>query len=210
MINDIDKIISENETFILRCASKATGKFITKSDDEWSIALIAFNEAAQFYDETKGEFLPFAATVIKRRLIDNLRRESRHWDEISVDPYELRNQVDEKTGEPSAKDEIEAANDLLKVYGFTFFDLAECSPKSTKTKQACAQVVKTLIRSEEFMSKLRSTRQLPMKELVMASGVNKKIVDRHRRYIIAAAEIISGEYPILAEYLNYIRKEIDT
>ena len=38
----------------------------------------------------------------------------------------------------------------------------------------------------------------------------RKILDRHRRYIIAAAEILSGEYPVLAEYLGYIRKALKT
>lgn len=209
-MNDIDKIINENEQFILKCASKTTGKFITKSDDEWSIALIAFTEAVESYDETKGDMLPFAAMVIRRRLVDYMRRESKHDDEVPVEPITLNEGIDEKSQKTSAKDEIEAANALLKTYGFSFFDLADCSPKSAKTKSGCAKAVITLMDSEEFMGKMRRTKQLPMNELVMASGVSKKLVDRHRRYIIAAAEILSEEYPILAEYLDYIRKEMST
>ena len=209
-MNDIDKIISDNEQFILKCASKTTGKFITKSDDEWSIALIAFTEAVESYDSSKGDMLPFAAMVIRRRLIDYIRKDTKYGNEISVEPEELTRAVDEETQRTSAKDEIEAANTLLKTYGFSFFDLADCSPKSTKTKRECAKAVITLMNSQEFMEKMRRTRQLPMKELVLASGVSKKLVDRHRRYIIAAAEILSEEYPILAEYLDYIRKELSS
>jgi DNA-directed RNA polymerase specialized sigma subunit len=209
-MNDIDKIISDNEQFILKCASKTTGKFITKSDDEWSIALIAFTEAVESYDPSRGDMLPFAAMVIRRRLIDYIRKDTKYSNEISVEPEELTRTVDEETQRASAKDEIEAANTLLKTYGFSFFDLADCSPKSTKTKRECAKAVITLMNSQEFMEKMRRTRQLPMKELVLASGVSKKLVDRHRRYIIAAAEILSEEYPILAEYLDYIRKELSS
>ena len=209
-MNDIDKIISDNEQFILKCASKTTGKFITKSDDEWSIALIAFTEAVESYDPSRGDMLPFAAMVIRRRLIDYIRKDTKYGNEISVEPEELTRAVDEETQRTSAKDEIEAANTLLKTYGFSFFDLADCSPKSTKTKRECAKAVITLMNSQEFMEKMRRTRQLPMKELVLASGVSKKLVDRHRRYIIAAAEILSEEYPILAEYLDYIRKELSS
>ena len=57
---------------------------------------------------------------------------------------------------------------------------------------------------------MRKNKALPMKELELASGVARKILDRHRRYIIAAAEILSGEYPVLAEYLGYIRKALKT
>ena len=46
-------------------------------------------------------------------------------------------------------------------------------------------------------------------ELAKKAGVHKKILERHRKYIIAAAEILNGEYPLLAEYMNYIRKALD-
>ena len=57
------------------------------------------------------------------------------------------------------------------------------------------------------MEALHKTRTLPMKELVKASGVSKKILDRHRRYIIAVAEILYGEYPLVRAYLTFIREE---
>jgi RNA polymerase sigma factor len=39
------------------------------------------------------------------------------------------------------------------------------------------------------------------------TNVPRKILERHRKYIIAAIEILSGEYPYLADYLRYIREE---
>ena len=39
--------ITKNEKFIIGCASKFTRRYITKSDDEWSIALIAFSNAME-------------------------------------------------------------------------------------------------------------------------------------------------------------------
>ncbi|MCR4611256.1 MAG: RNA polymerase sigma-I factor, partial [Lachnospiraceae bacterium] len=62
--------IQENEDLILRLASKACGSYVTKSDDYYSIALIAFNEAIDSYDEGKGKFTSFASLVIKRRILD--------------------------------------------------------------------------------------------------------------------------------------------
>ena len=40
-----NKFAAEKEFFILKTASKDLGKYITKSDDEWSIALSAFSQA---------------------------------------------------------------------------------------------------------------------------------------------------------------------
>ncbi len=37
----------------------------------------------------------------------------------------------------------------------------------------------------------------------------RKIIERHRKYIIAGIEIISGNYPILSEYLKFVREELE-
>ena len=47
-----------------------------------------------------------------------------------------------------------------------------------------------------------------VQELLALTRVQKKVLERHRRYIIAAAEILNGEYPLLREYMNYIRKAL--
>ena len=41
----LEKLVLEQEHAMLRYASKVTGKYISKSDDEWSIALLAFTHA---------------------------------------------------------------------------------------------------------------------------------------------------------------------
>lgn len=229
---DIDKLITENEQFILRCASKTTGRFITKSDDEWSIALIAFSEAVRSFEESKGELLPFAAMIIRRRLIDNIRSEAKHRGETPVEPYALDGEINDGSADMGlqeevlkkhyenesgsagerirARDEIESANERLGRYGFSFFDLAEVSPKAEKTKASCAKVVRLLLASDDAFEKMRRGKKLPIKNLAAGSGVSRKIIDRHRRYIIAAAEILRGDYPVLAGYLDYIRKGSDT
>ncbi len=49
--------IKDMERTILKIASRMTGRFITKSDDEWSIALFAFNKAIDTYSEDKGDYM---------------------------------------------------------------------------------------------------------------------------------------------------------
>lgn len=222
-----DQYISDHKKFIMGCAYKTVRHFVTESDDEWSIALIAFNEAIDSYDEKRGSFEGFASLVIKRRLVDYIRSESRFSGEMSMEPKILDGDLDEeeepsplqlevrrKTGELSVddigkmtiKDEIDAMQDVLDKYGFSFFDLTECSPKAEKTRKSCALVVSVLVKEGDIFKKMRTNRTLPINELCKISKVPRKILERHRKYIIATAEIIHGDYPLLADYLGYIRE----
>ena len=227
--DDFAILAEENKPWILKTVSDVTQRYITDSDDEWSIALMAFNEAVQGYDESKGSFRAFAALVIKRRILDHLRSESRFESETSVDPNAFSGELDaeeasgidlavkesmaeEAMQDPKeeraakAREEIEEMQAILKEYGFSFFDLAECSPRAEKTKKSCGIAVRTLVASAAMMALMRLKRLLPIKELSEASGVIRKILERHRKYIIAAAEILDGDFPILASYMDCIRK----
>ena len=222
-------LVEENKTWILQCASQAVRHYVTDSDDEWSIALMAFSEALQSYDESKGSFRALASVVIKRRLTDYLRSEGKHGAEIVVMPGAFDGELDEEDAmgvnlhvqqtvaatslaaasddsAERAREEIAEMQAILHEYGFSFFDLAESSPKAEKTKRSCGQAIRTMIESVILMAKMRLKRLLPIKELSEASGVVRKILDRHRKYIIAGAEIMDGDFPILASYLKYIRE----
>ncbi len=49
---------------------------------------------------------------------------------------------------------------------------------------------------------------MPVTLIEKNSKVPRKILERHRKYIIAAAEIMTGDYPCLAGYMRYIREEL--
>ena len=229
-----DSFIKEHHKFLVKNIWHVTHRFVTKQDDEYAIAMIAFHEAVTSYDETAGPFEPFAALVIRRRVTDFLRTEIRHAAEISADPETMNagyadreNEEDtgnsaivRRVGEVSTqtyvesqrqKDlalEIEEATELLQSYGFSFYDLTECSPKSLKTRDACQRAIIALLRPGELFEELKRTGNVPMRKLSLASGISAKILERHRRYIIASAEILAGDFPLLADYLDYVRKEL--
>ena len=115
----------------------------------------------------------------------------------------------ERTPDNSLKLEIEAASQILSTYGFSFYDLAGCSPKAEKTKKACAKAVAYIIRNPLIASEMMSTKLLPVKLIEKNSNIPRKIIERHRKYIIAAVEIMTGDYPFLAEYMRFIREELD-
>lgn len=221
-----ERFIAENEFFILKTASKVANKYVTKSDDEWSIALNAFNETVKSYDIEKGNFYSLAELVIKRRMIDHFRKESRRKSEILVDSYvfqsnsqndenevvnnEVIKKLSESKTESSAKLEIEEVTEKFNLYGFSFYDLINVSPKSEKTKNACAKAVAYILKNIIVYNELIENKKLPIKNIEKNINVPRKILDRHRKYIIAAVVIMSGDYPHLAGYMRFIRKELTT
>lgn len=218
-----EELIRCQEQMILRTASAACHRFVSRSDDEFSVALCAFSKAVDVYDEAKGDFLPFAQMLIKRDLIDYFRSQKNTLREVSVAPHVL-----EGSGEPeedpsgaylaviknsreasdhSLRDEIVAANEMLQNYGFRFFDLTECSPQQDKTRKECATAIRMMLTDSGLFSALEKSRKLPIKALCAASGVSRKTLDRYRKYIIMAVLILDGDYPQLAEYLKFVREE---
>lgn len=221
----LDSFVLQNEFFILRSASSAVHRYVTKSDDEWSIALSAFVQAIKEYSIDKGHFMSFAQLVIKRKLIDYIRTQSKYSTEISIDPSDFDFNPDEEEEDAamkiavaktlvhqpddSLKLEIEAANQEFSAYGFSFFDLTDCSPKAAKTKLACAKAVVFLLQNPVLIEEMKKSKMLPIKSIEKSVKIPRKILERHRKYIIAATEIMTGDYPFLAGYMKYIQEELD-
>ncbi len=223
----LDIFINKYESYILKCASNVSNRYISKSHDEWSIALIAFNQAIENYDMNKGSFLSFAKLVIRRRLIDYYRSQSKFNQEIPVrgevfdtgpaDEDDKANlsvklAVADKVSTLQNKDikyEIDEIKETFARYNITFQDLSKCSPKASRTRKSCAKAVNYILDNPILLNDLKETQLLPTKIIEKNTGVPRKTIERHRKYIIAAVEILSGSYPHLAEYMNFIREEND-
>lgn len=217
----LEEFISEYEVFILHTAHKGAGQYITKRDDQWSVALSAFHEAINSYDFEKGAFLSFAETVIRRRLYDYSRKEARHGCEVLIDSYTIENDAEDenasvkyevmaKTAENQESDarlEIQMISETLAEYGITFMELVDVSPKAGKTKAVCGIAVRYLAKNAILLNEMKRTKTLPLKVLEKNLNLPRKVLERHRKYIIAGAEIISGDYPILSEYMRFMREE---
>ncbi len=180
-------------------------------------------QAVKEYNLDKGSFLSFAKLVIQRRLIDYTRQQNKYKSEVIVSPVifymnseeegdkTYQNAVTKKSMEAVRQEslglEITGVNENLKEYGFTFYDLTKSSPKAEKTRLACGKVINFCMENPMILQELNKTKLLPVKLLEKNSKVPRKIIERHRKYIIAAIVILSGEYHELAEYLRYIREE---
>jgi len=219
----LGELIAENKRFILKSASAASGSYIERTNDIWSVALIAFMQSVREYDEEKGEFYSFSALVIKRRIIEYFRKQNKYQSEklYPGDAFEMEYSEDEaRTSLPECareqlsvnedralKYEIEALSEVLRGFGFDFFDLAEAVPKADKTKKACAKAVNAMLSEPALLLVMKEKNYLPIKVLQEKSKVPRKLLERHRKYIITASIIICDDYPHLAEYLHFIGKE---
>ncbi|CAM3823002.1 RNA polymerase sigma-I factor [Cohnella lubricantis] len=212
--------IIQYEPFIAKTASKFAKRYIDpERDDEYSIALTAFDEAISRYSPDAGSsFLSFASQVIQRRLIDHLRREQRH---AAAVPYSaLQGDRDEDTSllaaieaqeaiEVYARDraaeerraEIEALTAELAHYGISFADLSEQSPKHQDSRDMLLGIGRRLAQNAVLFGMLADKRQLPLKELCEIENVSRKTLERNRKYLIAVALIARGPYPLMQEYI---------
>ncbi|GAW92710.1 RNA polymerase sigma-I factor [Calderihabitans maritimus] len=208
--------------FVLRVASESVGRYVALGqDDESSIALMAFNEAIDQYDPgQETNFLTFAETVIKRRLIDYLRRETRRRQrEFLISPekteegypdsfpvslqerqaVEIFNRQQEAS---ERKEEIALFKKRLEEFGISLPDLARSSPRHKSARRRAMEAARILAEEDSLRESFLRHKMLPLKELEIRTRFSRKTLERHRRYIIAIALIYVDEFPYLKEYLK--------
>lgn len=215
-----EQFIADYKPFILTVTSRFCKKYVNpQTDDEFSIALTAFNEAINQYSATAGKsFLGFAETVIRRRLIDYVRKEQRHAvvstysafeqedeEQQLYNPLEVRRALQHYDLSQTADErrmEISEFSEELKSYGITFMELVEVSPKHADSRKLLVGIAHTLASEERLMRALQSTGKLPVKELTDLCRVSRKTIERNRKYIIALSCVMTGVYPFLRDYLT--------
>ena len=215
-----EQILQEYRPFFLRVASSVCRKYLVLGrDDEASIAMIAFNEAIDAYDDSAGaSFLSFAEIVIKRRMVDYFRRKTKRQEEVPLSSFESEDNEDSVIKKIESKEavatlqiqleaeerreEILRLNQLLSHYGITFSDLVKGSPKHQDARERALEVARILTNDPVLLQYLTSKKALPLKELQQRVKVSRKTLERQRKYIIALTLILIGEFYYLQEYLK--------
>ncbi len=205
--NAFTELVRTQARHIKYAACKTVGHFVTESDDEWSTALGAFHEAVQKYDPERGGFMNFADLVIQRRLFDGMRKSMRRADEVPLCDEHSEIAADEAAETSDLHYEIEAFTKQMEPYNINFRDLAATSPKSEKTRKKCAAAIRCVTSDPALADRMRKTRTLPASEIHKKAGVPPKILERHRKYIIAASEIILSDLPCMQQFVKTIREE---
>jgi len=221
-----ESLIEKYLPFILKVTSQACKRFVRMGeDDEVSVALLAFNEALDKYDCSQStSFFSFAQSVIKRRIIDYFRKNSRNkdipWSSLGSETgedNEIIEQIDRLAWENSQgryyennlrelrREEILEYQKALQSFGISFSDLVKASPKHQDARVSAYQVARIVANNARIRDQLLRTGNLPLKDLEKEVAVSRKTLERQRKYIIALVVILTGEYYFLHDYLEGLK-----
>ena len=116
-------------------------------------------------------------------------------------PIIQERQIDDIVEELARKQEIESLGRLLQAYNIKFSDLPRSSPRHNKTREEAKKISLKIASEPLYQSYLLEKKQLPIKMLEEREMINRKLVDRYRRYIIANALIIIYDFSYLKSYV---------
>jgi RNA polymerase sigma factor len=214
----LNETIESYKPFIAKNVSSVCKRYIHESDDEFSIGLIAFHEAIEKYLPERGKsLLSFAEVLIKRKVIDYIRKQSKNQsisfefnsslldedtpgtvivNELSLEEYK------KKSDEESRKEEIQRFQEALKSFDLNFYDLIENSPKHADARKNAISIARLIVGNEELKNLLYEKKRLPIKQLEESAKVSRKTIERNRKYIIAIVLILSGDFLYMKDYLK--------
>ncbi len=207
-VDAIEEIYSELMPFCLRVCSKTCGRYINDNDEESSIARFSVLEAFNTYDPGQGRILVYLGRVIKNRIIDFKRSEKKRqaislWELHDRNGTEITDDssIEDIVDEMARKQEIEFLTRILESYNINFDELVKNSPRHHKTREKTKQIALKIASEEVYRTYLLDKKKLPVKMLEEKEMVSRKLVDRHRRYIIANALIIIYDISYLKPYV---------
>ena len=218
--NAREALIQDYNPFILRAAAIASRRYINPdTDDEYSVALIAFNEAIDSYRSVKNRsFLSFAKLVIRRRLIDYFRHQRHKGKEIpmsgllsseeleeeepkifvieSQDLYQKKMEIFER------RMEIEEFKQVLARFGISFHQLVEFSPKHKDTRENLFRIAEELIQCQLAREMVIKEGILPYAWMTQRFGLSRKTLRHHRLFLVTLCLLKTGDFPYLADYIR--------
>lgn len=214
-----EKFINDYIPFVLNVVSSFYSSNIgdLKSSDEYSVGLMAFNEAIEKFDISRSRsFLKFAEMVIKKRMIDYFRKTSSIGKkEIPFSYFNSQNEtelekkinlsgVEQDSGGYEFICELKDFSKQLDSYGLNILYLPDYMPKHKDSRRMCMDIAKKIIENKNIHNKLKTKKYIQMKELSKVIDVHPKTVERNRSFIICLCILFDSDYGNFKAYLNKI------
>lgn len=195
-------LIQDYIPFIIRVVSNQLNKYIeTENSDEFSIGLLAFNEAIDKYNSAKGSFLGFAELVIRNRVKDLCRKKVKEQREVSLEdclesyPGSFREPSTEIDYDSiSLREEIKSYEQELKRFKITFEELVQETPKHSDTRQNAISLSHEISKDQPIVEEMYAKRRLPLNKIVLKYHTTLKIIKRSRKFIISMVVIFTGGF----------------
>lgn len=216
-----DELIMQYLPYIKSETARVIGHFPKEGEDELSISMFAFYEAAMAYQKGKGSFLKLAALSIKNRLIDYHRKEKRHFGSLSLDTpssaederslgdqiADTRDEYELLHSQAATQQEILEYTEQLAGFGLALTDIADNCPKQERTLSACMQALDYARSRPVLLEQLVSSRKLPLAQLADGAGVERKTLERHRKYLVAVLLAYTNGFEIIRGHLQRIKRK---
>jgi RNA polymerase sigma factor len=207
-----EEFIKDNIVYITKLVSNIVGSYIdNKNSEEFSIGLLAFNEAIDTYDyKRNGDFYKYSYMVIKHRIIDNARKNKRHENNLLFssieDNYDFSNKYMVSNShyqfeKVELAEEIDHFEKSLLDYEISLGDLVSSSPKHRDSRMLSIKIARVLAEDDELYQKMIRKKCIPLSDLLKKIQISKKTVVRNRKFIIAVSLILRSRLDDLKEFV---------
>jgi RNA polymerase sigma factor len=206
----LNTLLHDYMPFIKKCVSGVFFKGQSKADN-LTDAMLAFAHSVQTYNPEHGAFIPYAAVVIRNRLIDNARKElavqkplfslsakTEEKDSTWEDGVSLQ-AFDRAEEERNLRLEIETVNNEFSQWGLSWVTLLKKCPKQERSRRIAMRIAETVRESPGLLADTLKTRQLPITRL--AETFPRKALEKYRQYIVALVILSQGDYPYVYSFV---------
>jgi hypothetical protein len=203
--NALDSIYEHLLQFCRKVISRTRGKYIKPDDEEAGIISHVILDAADKYKFERGPFLVYLGQAVRNRTVDVLRKEKRSpavtvsFDNLS--PFLEENNFEDIIDDIARKQEIDTFQRLLMDFALNFGDLVNISPRHTRTREQALQAAWIIAHDSELCSYLLDKGTLPQKQLEEKYNLNRSLLERYRKYIIAVVLIHVYDFGYLKPYV---------
>jgi RNA polymerase sigma factor len=214
-----EQFIMDNVPFIKRVVRQVTHSFFVEQEDEYGIALEAFNQAINHY-KTSGEVLfeSYARLVIKNRLLDWIRRQKQSPAMLSLSDCDSEEGIalaerlaDPKSNQFQQNLEFEEAMVQLQLqmqlFGLNLTGLTDKFPRHQDSRLRCIRIARQLSEESALYQNLMQTRRLPCAELARRSKVPLKTIEKNRANIILLTLLMHSDLHMINSYIKVFEKE---
>ncbi len=207
-----EQFIKDNILYITKLVSNILGIYIDdRNSEEFSIGLLAFNEAIDHYDPKRsGDFFKYSYLVIKHRIIDNARKNKRYENTLFFSEVEGNPDFNEKYMISNSqnqfekieiREEFKAFEKYLKDFEISIDDLVSSSPKHKDSRLLSIRIARVIAEDEVLFVKMINKKRIPMSDLLKQIKVSKKTVLRNRKFIIAVSLILRSNFDDLKTFV---------
>lgn len=192
--------------FISETISHILGKStIPKNSPEFDIGLDAFDHSIDLFNPEKDkDFLSFSEQIISEWVLSYVREVNSNYtpNQIDEEKYYLYSNYE------STKD-ISQLKMVLWEYGIKLGELPNLSPDERQNIGTCVRIARKLSNDSVLFQRIVKNKVLSSEDFTDGIKLDRKIFNKHKKYIIALTLILKNNLRLLCSYLKnvYLRND---